>query len=895
MLSLIRTSRWLVTSLLCLGVMLCHTASAQSQRFDLPAQSLARSLNSIGSLPGLTLLYNSAPVEGKQARALHGDWSVDAVLEVLLEGTGLHARRINAHTINVEKDAAHPPAIAPSSLKVRKPASAPPISPPRQGVEEVIVTGSRFQDADGAGMQVIVHDRTDIERSGARTVEEFLRWMPENFGSVASLGIFGAQINGTGRNVGGDNNTDGTGFDIHGLGAAQTLTLVDGHRVSAAGANGEFVDVSLVPLSAVERIEVLPYGESAVYGSDAVAGVVNIILRRDYVGAETTVSDSGASHGGDHKWVASQLFGRDWGTGTRAGGIWLAYEFDQQGGLRANERGTIPVNYGDGLGDTLLYPEQTLHSLWVKGHQEISDSTQLSGDLMYSQRRYYSVNQAPALNQSIDSQGVSRMYGMTLDVTQALGTQWKLDLSAGAYRTDQPASQVELSSGLPPQLSTVGSRWGLIQIPLVVEGPMCSLPAGDVKWVVGAELRKETEAASLHVSADAAGDPPIALSKGFGRNIHGVFSELSIPLLDKTQSNVGLRKLELWLAERYDHYSVGGSAGTPKIGLVWSPAQDSVIRASYTQAFVAPRFDELAQSNPLYQTVAVDNPQSPTGKTDTLEQTNGNPALRPERSETYAFGIEQQLAAVPGLSAYSTYFNTTFKSQIAQPPYLNPADLLHDPQLHGFVDLTPNPAQIAEWFNEGEVRDTVGLGAAAVQATLDLRYANLAITRESGIDLGAVFKHTFSTATTVGMSLRGEYLFRDKTQAQSTAPVVTLLNRLGEPINLHLNTALDASYHQLSGALSVLYVNHYENPLFSPPRSIGSWTTINLHTKYEFGRDTLTVLRGVSLSVDITNLFDRRPPGIQLPPKFRNFNPGFDGANADPFGQVIGLQLRKCW
>ena len=889
-----RTGRGLVTSLLCLSVMLWHTVHAQIQHFDLPAQPLALSLNQLGSAANLNLSYNSAIVGDRQAAPLYGDWSIDGALDVLLKGTGLHAKRLNERTIIIEVDKSSPPVQTPSIVqppKVRRTVSDVGTAPAREEVEEVVVTGSRIEGADGAGMRVITHDRAEIERSGAQTLEEFLQWMPENFGSVGSLGIFGAQINGTGRNEGGDNNTNGVGFNIHGLGAAQTLTLVDGHRVSAAGAGGEFVDISLIPLSAVDRIEVLPYGESAIYGSDAVGGVVNIILRQDYRGAETAVGASGATHGGDHELTASQLFGQKWDSG----GIWWVYEFNRQGGLRADERGIIPENYGEGLGSTLLYPEQTRNSLLVKGHQDVSEATQLSGELMYSERRYFSANLAPAILQAIDSQGTSRLYGMTVDLTRRLGAQWQLELSAGAYRTDQPASQTTFNSGVTSEISTVDSRWGLLQFPLVANGPVLSLPAGDAKVAAGAEFRKETEAAGQLAYFNSMADPAGAVSKGFSRNIRSVFGELSIPIVSPTQGYTGARQLKLWLAERYDQYSSGGAAATPKLGLVWSPYRDSVFRASYAQAFVAPRFDQLALSSPLYQTVEVTNPHSPTGATDTLEQTGGNPALKPERSETYTIGIEQQFSAVPGLSAYSTYFNTVFRNQISLPPYLNLNDLLHDPELHRFVDLAPNPAQIAELFNEGEVMDNVGLGAAGVQATLDFRYANLATTRESGIDMGAAFQRSVSAATTVGMTLRGEYLLRDETQAMSTAPVVTLLNRLGEPVNLRLNAILSASLYQLTGALSVLYYNHYENPLYSPAESIGSWTTIDLHAAYEFGNDMAAWLQGLSLSVDIRNLFNRNAPGIELPYGFRNFNPGFDGSNANPYGQVIGVQLRKYW
>ena len=93
---------------------------------------------------------------------------------------------------------------------------------------------------------------------------------------------------------------------LRGLGVAATLVLVNGHRQPLSGLNGEFVDVSNIPLAAVDRIEIVPDGASAAYGSDAIAGVVNIIMKDDFQGAETQVR-YGGTPGGRDDITASQL------------------------------------------------------------------------------------------------------------------------------------------------------------------------------------------------------------------------------------------------------------------------------------------------------------------------------------------------------------------------------------------------------------------------------------------------------------------------------------------------------------------------------------------------------------------------------------------------------------
>src|SRR5690606_31931103 len=122
-------------------------------------------------------------------------------------------------------------------------------------------------------------DRQDIERSGYATTQDLVRSLPQNLSTVSDT-TFGA------ANGGIDTGYGGSGVNLRGLGSESTLVLVNGRRLAAAG-RGDFVDVSLIPLSAVERVEILTDGASAIYGSDAVGGVVNLILRKNFEGAET--------------------------------------------------------------------------------------------------------------------------------------------------------------------------------------------------------------------------------------------------------------------------------------------------------------------------------------------------------------------------------------------------------------------------------------------------------------------------------------------------------------------------------------------------------------------------------------------------------------------------------
>ncbi|MDX2220832.1 MAG: TonB-dependent receptor [Burkholderiales bacterium] len=169
-------------------------------------------------------------------------------------------------------------------------------------VEKIEVTGSNIKRIDGETIvPVTVITRDDIERSGKSTVSEFLRDIPQNGG---------ASFNDTFTN---SFSPGAAGISLRGLGQKSTLVLINGRRTSGYGFAQNifdtYVDLNSIPASAVERIEVLRDGASAVYGSDAIAGVVNIIMRRDYRGLEVGASAGTSTEGGLDERRANLGFG----------------------------------------------------------------------------------------------------------------------------------------------------------------------------------------------------------------------------------------------------------------------------------------------------------------------------------------------------------------------------------------------------------------------------------------------------------------------------------------------------------------------------------------------------------------------------------------------------------
>jgi iron complex outermembrane receptor protein len=155
-------------------------------------------------------------------------------------------------------------------------------------VPRVEITGSNIKRiASETSLPVQTMRREDIERSGATTAAEVLSQLSGNSGNAYS------------EAGGSEGSSPGfAGASLRGLGEGSTLVLLNGRRLAVNGFNGQSVDINSIPAAAIQRIEVLKDGASAIYGTDAIGGVINFILRKDYEGKEITVTAGGTQHGG---------------------------------------------------------------------------------------------------------------------------------------------------------------------------------------------------------------------------------------------------------------------------------------------------------------------------------------------------------------------------------------------------------------------------------------------------------------------------------------------------------------------------------------------------------------------------------------------------------------------
>lgn len=293
--------------------------------FSISAQSLSSALSDYARQAGVNALYLSDELRGLHAPPLAGSFTRQEALDRLLRGSGFSGRVDGANLVLVQ-DASRPQRESAAASGAETAQGEPDTSVPNDQ-EEIVVTGTRIRGAPPAGANVISIDRDAIEQSGRTSVAGLLATLPQ-VSSVAQNDMTQLSSPLTASNI-----AFGSGVNLRGLGADATLTLVDGRRLAAA-ATGNFIDVSAIPLAAVERVEVLADGASATYGSDAVGGVVNIILRRDFTGAETRLRYGEATEGGAEDFGFSHLMGHAWARGSVVG----AYEYRERGPLAKADR-----------------------------------------------------------------------------------------------------------------------------------------------------------------------------------------------------------------------------------------------------------------------------------------------------------------------------------------------------------------------------------------------------------------------------------------------------------------------------------------------------------------------------------------------------------------------------
>jgi outer membrane receptor protein involved in Fe transport len=863
--------RTYIGSLLAAGsvaALIC-AAPAQAQFADeiqlsLPAQDLSASLREVSARTGRNIIAPAELVRDRQAPAVSGPFTAEGAVRILLTGSGLDVRRVGNSLVVFQPEAGQ-------GVGERESGA---IAAPHES-ETIVVTGTNIRGAQPTS-PVIVIGRQQIDESGATSVERLMATLPQNAQGGVNRETFAVP------GAGADPTEHGAGLNLRGLGQRATLVLINGRRIAPSN-TGAFVDVSLIPVSALERVEVLTDGASAIYGSDAVGGVVNFILRDRFEGVETQVQAGSATRGdGDVLQLAATA-----GTSWRSGRGLLSYEYRLEDAIEAGDR-----PYVIGLRpDTTIFPRERRHSLFGTAAQEILPGLRLEATGSWATRdtsRSFFFGGSPL---PVQLEAEAESYSASGSLSYQLSSTWSARVRGGRsfIRTDERQAE-------PGELGLVNERFtrnAVTDIGVGADGPLFELPGGPVRVALGAEYRRENYSDDFRTLT-------LAVDFEQARDVAAAFLETQIPIFSQRNRRAGLERLIVTAAGRYERYDRFGSSFNPKLGVLWSPLPGLAFRSSYDTSFRAPLLSETAG---VYSAIYVPpqflfiDPAQAHGVG--LALGGSNPDVQPERSRSWTVGAEFGPPRMPGLRVGLNYYSIRFSDRIALPaPSIT---VVGDPAFASIVTLDPDDDLVRQLIAGAQVAiDISGPGfsngnatPAEVSAIVDGRFSNTAVTATRGLDLNFSYRFDAGSNRFI-LAGNANHIFSFTDRLRPTSETIDVLDTPLGPLNFRARG--QAGWNR-GGWSANLFLNHadgYRDNRAARDLRVDSFTTVDLGIAYDGGDAGAGWLRGTRIALHVENLFDARPPRL-LPDPGTTAGLGYDPVNATGRGRFVSLQLRRTW
>ncbi|HEY4212035.1 MAG TPA: TonB-dependent receptor [Steroidobacteraceae bacterium] len=993
----LKISALLLPALVSLAWLWSAAASASAPTvFHIAAGEATVTLNEFSRQSSLQLLFDFRQVRGKRTLPVEGSLDPGEALRQMLTNTGLVFDFVNERTLAVTpvkqasaagsatppqlSNAIHGPRRLGSGLGPADGAGSGLPASEFEPIDTVNVTGTYFRGATPVGSSTLSFGRPEIAASGAVTAGQFLRTLSQVFGGGPTQDT---------RQIGPEAQTNsgfGTGINLRGLGARETLVLIDGRRLAPGGSEASFVDIENIPLSAVERIDVLPDGESAVYGADAVGGVVNFIMRDRFAGAETELTGGPGTRQSLGSEQVAQSLGKKWDNANamvtvdyyRADGLptadrsYAASDLRSFGGgnfdvptanpgtlivagrtyaLPAHQDGTAlslaslaagTQNLQDRYLGADLVPRQQRSSVYGSGRTLLAEQLSVFASLLLVDRQasYLGTGAAnpnllvPASNPFNPTRGAAPVLvsynflddlgPLTTDVTvkttnATAGFDWPLVGTWNLHGYGQYARERELSStrGLvnstaltaalaDPDPTTSFDPFGdgshtnvdtlrsiaagsdfrvdsqTESADLDVDGTLARLPGGELRMAAGLDHRTQFYETGNPASAFS---PEYAAHRS--RQVTAAFAEVVLPLFGEENARAGLRKLDLSVAVRHEDYSGVGDATTPKFGLAWSPLPSLALRTTWSRSVRAPTLADLDESQNIAITQFIQSATAPGSSAALLVWSGKNAALKEERARSLSAGLDFNPVAIPEVSLGLTWFDIDFRDGIEKPDFS--ADLLTNPVYSSLVIRNPPAALVAKVCQDSlYFQGSKANCASGVQAVLDLRAHNAAALRTRGLDFAAQYRLGIASGQLEGR-VDGTYLLRYALAETAGAPLASLLNTQHDPVNLRLRAALGWKSARFGWVAALNYTNSYRDLASNAP--VSAWTTCDTQIFYEPGGEATGPLARTRFELNTTNLFNRPPPFLNN----QIVGIGYDQENADPYGRLLNLRIRKSW
>lgn len=855
------SSRIAAASVFISTIAISQSANASDQQrrpYNIAAQPLIGALRAVARKNNLQIIVDARLLAKRKSPRLSGNYTVEEAIAALLEGTGLHAEISNV------------------TLIVSGPAM--PASESARSVTEdgdITVTGSRIRGAP-ASRPVVVVSQDEMRDRGLNDLGEVARSLPQNFNGGQNPGVtFAAAF--PNQNV-----SSGSGLNLRGLGSDATLTLLNGHRVAYDGPS-QSIDISAIPMSAVERLEIVPDGSSALYGSDAVAGVANVILKRDFSGIDTRARIGGTSDGGGFQQQYSLVGGKRW-TG---GGFLSAIDWSRNEAIRASDRdltAALPT-------DTTLYPQMKALNLLVTGHQDIGATAEFSIDAYYNRRKSLTVSSyelpdvyayGTIFNSDQDS------YSIAPRLAFELVNAWEMTVEGVRSESSVKTETDYYFGGQTTALYPTSYSTDYNSIEAHAEGPILHLSGGDVRAAAGIGYRSvglqglalTITGATTSVNSDYHGRRDTAY--GYG--------EAFIPLFGEQNARPGFRRLDLTLAGRIERDEESGAVLTPKVGLNYSPVSNLLFQASWGRSFKQPTLFQLLTPASAVIARATSFSAAYPATATVLMRNGGNPSVEPERATTWSASARLQLAALPGAEISVSYYSIRYKGRVTS-PLGSQNGALTNPSYRELVTLAPTADDIDAVIDglTGPLTNNSGrpFDPASFVAIFDNRFHNLARFDADGVDVAATLPFDLGAIGHLTASGSASYISsRQKALAQS--PWVEQAGYANNPPHWRGNASLrwECGPLALTGTGNVIGgITHR-----SSNTAIGGMTTFDLTMRYR--SDKAEDNAGFETGLSILNIANRMPRRI---PTSAFYYPPYDSTNYSIQGRYIGLSIGKHW
>ncbi len=920
-------------------------------RLDIPRQPLDSALNDLARQTGLQIARLGDSVEGSAlVGPVAGELSPEQALTSLLAPSGIAYKVVNQEMIAVvdPKDAGPAPRSAVGGAE-----KAPELA-------EVVITGSNIRvgadEADKSALPVQVLSSEDFKATAGESIGDLLRSQP----IVSGFNTTPANDEYNGGN---------TTINLRGIGDQYTLVLVNGRRFG-----GEDVpDIGALPGEAIESVEILKNGASAVFGSDAVAGVVNVKLKDRFDGLELVSSyGNTTSHDATFRRAAA-LFGKSFDDFRFVGSLsWqdrngierqdrdisASRDFRPFGGIdRRSTSALIPnritlPGVGSrsidvtrfGPGDSSLNPAdyvvpstsqrwsgseigtfppyQRLSGHWLAEYDVMGPSLRLFTEGYFDRREqkfiyvspqtivdvpasnpynpfgksvtvYYQFgpNELPLLYSDYDTRNIQASAGIRGDLGErhyeVAFTRYHKTVDSTNYndivleqsqaaveRTDATALNVfgywansaqQLAGLTTTSALHVGND--VTSFEGRITGPLLRIPTGALDFALGAAHR-EIEFSYIPdevwrtVETYWSGLNP-DITRG-SRKVDSVYGELRVPLLRASRSGV-VNALEIGGATRYEKYSDFGNAtvGQANARLVLFD-EALVVRGSFAQAFKAPSVANLTAPQFQSQLQGLVDPYF-GGVAPVTVVDGGNPNLKPEKADTYDFGVVYAPRG-SGVTLKADYWQIDLE------------DLIDEPNVQNVLFGTSPNGSLS--------RDPV-----THLATVDARIDNGGDRRLRGIDLGAGYTFRTASAGRFAFDLNTTHMLEFKTTFGTVADDHLAGTSLG--VIPRWRSVLSASWDR-AGWESAFFLHYSEGvpDLFGtlPPRRTEDYWTGDFQLAYQFGDGVGNfggALRNLRIHAGVENLWDTRIPFMN------RFPDGYDRSVIDYRGRYVYFGIDK--